>query len=558
MASKLSSFLAELKRRKVYHVAVVYVVVGFGVASGAQYVFEMTGLGMAPAWLVAILVILGFPIALVLAWAYEVRPEEPRESEKSAASVPRPSTSADRESIVVLPFDNMSPDPSDAYFADGLTEELVAELSCVGGLRVISRTTAMKLKGSDKDIATIGRDLNVQHVLEGSVRKAGNALRITAQLIDATTDEHLWAERYSGTMDDVFEIQETMARKIVDQLKVSLSPDEDDRLAKPRIAHAVAYECHLRAKQHLTEFTADGIDRAIGLLEKALEIEGPNELLFSTLGLAHTRLLALGMSSDEALVEEAEALAAKAFEINPDSPGGHVVRGSILSCQGRVQEAVAEFKQALRYDPENSSALGFLAMTAEHSGQVEAARGYFQRLAAVDPMSEGLNPTRSSFYNGEFEEAVEGFRVEWEVDPESPSTRWAYGVCLAWAGQIDEGAELLDRVADDDPTTTWGLFARFCAAALQGDRDRALAAMTPDLETLGGRQVQLAWMIGSCYAILGMVEESVAWLRQAMTLGFINYPFLAEHEPFFARIRSEPAVQDVFGEIKERWEAFEP
>ena len=320
-----------------------------------------------------------------------------------------------RKSIVVLPFDNLSPDPSDSYFADGLTEELIAELSGLAALRVISRTTARKLKSTDKDVSTIGTELKVQHVLEGSVRKAGNDLRITAQLIDVRTDEHLWAERYSGTMDDVFGIQESLARRIVDHLKVKLSPEEDDRLANPRVTQTLAYECHLRAKQHLTEFTAEGIDRAIELLTKALEIEGPNELLYSTMGHAHTLYLQLGVRLDEALLSEAEEWATKAFEMNPDSPGGHVVRGSALWCRGQMQESVEEFKKALRFDPENSSALAHLAITAEHAGHIEAARTYFERLAVVDPMSEGLNPTRSSYYNGEFEVAAEGFRVEWEM-----------------------------------------------------------------------------------------------------------------------------------------------
>jgi len=214
-------FLAELKRRKVYRVAAIYAAVGVAISLAVPDLFEAL---LLPGWatrLVIVLIAIGFPIALVLAWAYEVRPEEPRETE------PTPTTDIEtpeierKKSIVVLPFDNMSPDPADAYFSDGLTEEIITHLSYLRSLRVISRNSAMVLKGTEKDTRTIGEELDVQYVLEGSVRKAGNDLRITAQLIDAGKDEHLWAETYDGTMEDVFLIQERTARSIVDALRLS-------------------------------------------------------------------------------------------------------------------------------------------------------------------------------------------------------------------------------------------------------------------------------------------------------------------------------------------------
>ena len=461
------------------------------------------------------------------------------------------------KSIVVLPFENLSPDPDNAFFADGLTEELIAELSGVRALRVISRTTAMKLKDSGKDVAAISRDLDVQYVLEGSVHKAGNALRVTAQLIDAERDAHLWAERYSGTMDDVFDIQERLAREIVAQLKVKLSPAEDERITKPRISHHLAYECYLRARQLLIKPTEEASQGAIGLLEKALELEGPNELLYTAMGMAHARRF-FGSQSEKVLQEEAERWAAKVFELNPDSTGGRVLQGLVLYHQGRAQEAVVQFKQVLRSDPDNGDALMHLVFIAGCSGHLDAARSYYQRLAAVDPMAEGMNPEWTSYYSGEFERAVEGFRAEYELDPESPYTRWGWGMCLAWAGRIEEGCEIMGPAGEDSPETPFGAFVPFCVAALQGDRDRALAAMTPELEAFAKRDIQFPWMVGSCYTMLGMVDEAIAWLRQAVDRGFINYPFLAEQEPFLASIRSEPRFQELKKEVKRRWEAFEP
>lgn len=210
MASRLPVFLAELKRRKVYRVGAGYVIGGPAVLSAAELTLDPLGFeALRPC--VVILVLLGFPIALALAWAYEVRPEGSRETPND----PPPTVDAaidtsdtDRKSIVVLPFDNVSPDPGDAYFADGLTEEIITHLSCCGLLRVISRNSAMVLKGTQKSTRAIREELDVEYVLEGSVRKAGTDLRITAQLIDAASDEHFWAEKYDGVLQDVFGMQD--------------------------------------------------------------------------------------------------------------------------------------------------------------------------------------------------------------------------------------------------------------------------------------------------------------------------------------------------------------
>jgi serine/threonine-protein kinase len=464
----------------------------------------------------------------------------------------------EEKSIVVLPFENLSPDPDNEYFADGLTEELITELSTVRSLRVISRTTAMKLKDSDKDVGAIARDLDVQYVLEGSVRKAGDALRITAQLVDATKDAHLWAERYSGTMDDVFEIQERLARTIVDQLKVELTPEEKEDLVKGRPANTLAYECYLRAKQLMAQFTSDAIQRAIEILEKAIEAEGPNELLYTTMGLAHTRFFVLGIRRDEALFAKAEEWAAKVLEMNPNSAGASVIRGSVLFHQGRVQESVVQCKKALGTDPGNTDALFHLTYAAGCSGYIDVARSYLRERMRVDPRAEGANPSWFDYYDGRFEAAVSGYRLEYEIDPDSPYTMWAYGNVLIWAGDTDEGCALYDQLVERFPRTAFASFARFTAAAIRKERDRALEAMTPELEAVAGADIQLSWMIAAGYAQLGLVRDAMDWLRRAVGRGFISYPFLSEQEPFLAPIRSEPEFQELMHEVKRRWEAFEP
>ena len=199
-----------------------------------------------------------------------------------APEAPRPA--APKKAIVVLPFANLSPDPDNAYFADGLMEEVIADLSRVRALTVISRTSSVKLKETGWDLRRIGRELNVRYALEGSVRRAGSALRITAQLIDVETDAHLWAEKYSGTVDDVFDLQERLSRQIVEALQITLSPPEDREIAERPIADLRAFEYYQRARQEYYRYTAEGMAAARALAEHGLAVVGPHEALYGMLG----------------------------------------------------------------------------------------------------------------------------------------------------------------------------------------------------------------------------------------------------------------------------------
>ena len=202
----------------------------------------------------------------------------------AALEAPEAPAAAPKKAIVVLPFANLSPDPDNAYFADGLMEEVIADLSRVRALTVISRTSSVKLKETGWDLRRIGRELNVRYALEGSVRRAGSTLRITAQLIDIETDAHLWAEKYSGTVDDVFDLQERLSRQIVEALRITLSPPEDREIAERPIADIRAFEYYQRARQEYYRYSAEGMVAARALAEHGLAVVGPNEALYGMLG----------------------------------------------------------------------------------------------------------------------------------------------------------------------------------------------------------------------------------------------------------------------------------
>jgi TolB-like protein len=223
------------------------------------------------------------------------------------------------KSIAVLPFANLSTDPENEYFADGLTDEVTADLSRIGSLRVISRTSAMTFKRTTKDVSTIARGLGVRYILEGSVRRAGDRLRITAELIDAATDNHLWADKFDGSVEDVFAIQERLARVIVDALQLRLTADEDRRLADRPIADVHAYQCYLRARHEAWRWRGDAIDHAVQLLQNGLALVGDNARLYAALGHAYLQYREAGIDVGERPLQEAEACAEKVIALESAS-----------------------------------------------------------------------------------------------------------------------------------------------------------------------------------------------------------------------------------------------
>lgn len=224
------------------------------------------------------------------------------------------------KSIVVLPFEDISPGKDNEYFSDGLTEEIITDLSKVHDLLVISRNSAMTFKGTKKKTSEIAREVNVGYVLEGSVRKVGNNIRITAQLIDAVNDTHLWAEKYTGTLDDVFDIQEKVSRLIVDALKIKLSPQEKQKIEERPIDNVQAYELHIKAQYVMLSATEEGFERALQYIQKGLEIIGENEILYTDMGQVYLSYIEFGIHMEESYYKKAEKCAEKVFSLNPDFP----------------------------------------------------------------------------------------------------------------------------------------------------------------------------------------------------------------------------------------------
>lgn len=558
MASRLTLLLAELKRRKVYHVAVAYVLVGLAVAQGADWAFDLIELPNEASQLVAILLVLGFPVALVLAWAYEVRPEEPRKVEEDSPGTPAFSIAEDRRSILVLPFDNLSPDPGDSYFSDGLTEEITTHLSRIQALRVISRNSAMVLKGTQKSTTAIAEELNVQYVLEGSVRKAGNALRITAQLIDAEGDAHIWAEKYDGAMDDVFEIQEQVSQSIVTSLRLRLQPGEGGRLAERSVENPHAYECYIRAKTHMWLLTEDAHDRALELVERGLEIAGDSDILYALKGQIFFHQVDQMNRPPETyprLLEEARICADKALAINPRSVPAHELLGWISQQSADPQGVLRHFARALEMDPSSSAAHlmgGFgRAKAGVDLGTAEILLERLEKLDPLTPMNKG-GLGWLLWLTGRFDSAVEGWR-EWQL--ESERVRSPYRVFFAHLhaanGNLQEAVRLVELVRADSPehlATGLGTFLRW---AWFGEKKQALEAVTEDLEKGAWWDDGWSLFMADAYAMINECDRALYWLERAIDYGHTNARYLQEHDPFLKTLRSDDRFVGLMTKAKE-------
>jgi serine/threonine protein kinase/tetratricopeptide (TPR) repeat protein len=463
-------------------------------------------------------------------------------------------------SLVVLPFENISPDKENEYFSDGLTEEIITDLSQIKQLQVISRTSAMRLKGTDKDLKSIRRQLSVQYVLEGSVRKQGHDLRITAQLIDATRDVHLWAEKYSGTMDDVFDIQEKVSRSIADALEVKLSPEENEKIADRPIEDVKAYECYLQARNEIWSFTEEGLERALQLLQNGLKIVGDNALLYAAMGTAYWLYVNAGIKPGEEFIQKTEECVDKIFALVPDSSYGHFLRGAIHVNRGNMQDAVDDLKLALSLDPSNADAMLQLARVYASCGQISSASRWVKKLMEKDPLNTITYslPGYMDILEGKFDKAPESYMKMSEMDPHSPVSLWFYAWSLTFAGRNREAFDLIDQLKDIAPGTVYTSLGFFTKYALQGKKKEALGVVTPQLE-LGAKGVEyLSRDMAHGYALIDEKEKALDWLENAVERGFIAYPFLNDHDPFLDNIRGEERFKKLMERVKYAWETFRP
>ena len=467
---------------------------------------------------------------------------------------------APERAIVVLPFANLSPDPDNAYFADGLMEEVIADLSQVRALTVISRTSSVKLKDAGWDLQRVGRELNVRYALEGSVRRAGPELRITAQLIDIASDQHLWADKYSGTVDDVFDLQERLSRQIVDALRITLTPPEDRQIAERPIADIRAYEYYQRARQEYYRYTAEGMAAARALAEHGLQLAGPNEALYGMLGTVYawSPVVLLGEDEDSTL-RAAEDCARKAFELNPRSAQGLSIMGQVAYRRGQPGEAVRLLTEACAADPNNPDAMHQLGGAYLLGGRIGPMREITTRLVELDPLTPSNHCLLGLSWSlgGEPGAALAAHRRAVELDPKSTICRFCAGLALTLAGQPGEAAEEFDWLERQPEDNYLARVAVRFRGGLRGDRAAVLSPLGTAERTMAESDEYWSYLMASAYALVGEEDQALRWMEHTVRVrGWIDYVYFTRHDRFLERVRETRRFGELMGAARERYERF--
>ncbi len=453
--------------------------------------------------------------------------KEPRErfatsSEFAKALVwPKVTTPADQaamkqatapKSIAVLPFADMSAERENGYFTDGMAEEIINALTTIKALRVASRTSSFAFKGTTEDIRQVGRKLDVATVLEGSVRKAGMKLRITAQLVNVADGYQLWSQRYDRDMEDVFAIQDEIAQNIVKALSVILSEDEKRAIEKVPTANVEAYECYLRGRQFFHQFQKSSLEFARQMFSRAIDIDPTYALAYA--GMADScSILYTNFDASEANLLNADTASMRALELGPELAEAHVARGHAVSLQGRRAEAEAEFETALSLNPQLFDAAYMYGRALVAQGQLDRAAKMFERAAELRPedyVVPGLlggayaSLGRTADAQRAFKRQINAASKRLELNPDDPRALYMGGSALA---RLGEGARARE----------WA--------------NQALAINSTDATVL--------YNVACIYSSSGEVDESISLLERAVAAGFGHWNWI-EHDSDFDPLRASP------------------
>jgi adenylate cyclase len=387
-------------------------------------------------------------------------------------------------SVAVLPFVTMSPDPDEAYLGDGLAEDITNALARVTGLQVSARTSAFAFKGRAVDVRRIGRELRVATVLEGSVRKSGDRLRITAQLVKAADGYHLWSERYDRSARDVFAIQDEIAQSVVGALKVILADGDRRALVRMPTSSVRAYEYYLRGRHYFHQTRKQSLQYAREMFTRAIAEDPDFALAYA--GVADcSSLLHVYYPSAESAVEQAEEASRRAVELGPDLPDTHAARAFALSQQRRYDEAAAEFETAIHLDPGQFDARYFYGRQCFQRGLAADAVRWFEEAAAVrEDYQARFFAAQSYEVLGDEERALEAYgraldvaRRHLELYPDDPRAATMRAVASCRVGERQEGMHWAERALEIDPEDAGVRYNVACLYALEGECDRAIATL---------------------------------------------------------------------------------
>ena len=557
-SSPVVRFLSELRRRRVIRVAVVYAIAGWIVIEVASTM--LPGLNL-PAWtvtLVIALVVLGFPIAFLMGWMFDIGPggmqrTEPGPpaaevsaqqvtavmetalagdgKERRAATAPnqdvqpmRSSSLAENEgrrTIAVLPFVNMSGESENEYFSDGISEEILNLLTKLPQLKVASRTSSFSLKGEKVDIPTAARQLGVGTILEGSVRRAGERVRITAQLIEADSDSHLWSETYDREMKDVFAIQDDIAQSIVKALQVTLSPQERRAMQSVATSDPEAYDYYLRGRNYMYSMARRDYEHAIRMFEQAIKLDSKYALAYAGLADAYSHMYRYVEATLEN-VERANRASEQAVVLDRDSAEAHASRGMALFISERYDEAEAEFETAIARNPNLFEAWYYYGLASSSQGRIEKAAQLYTKASEVNPADFQV-PMFLAMAYASLGQKQEEMRVR-----------------LGALGTLERHLKL-------NPHDTRAIY--FAAQNLYriGERDKAVV-MAEQAMKQGMNEPVVLYNVACFYTGMGDKERAIDLLEQAVDQGWGDRAWM-ENDSDLVALHDEPRFQALLSRL---------
>ena len=423
---KIDNFFSELRRRNVYKVAIAYIVGGWALSQGIAQVFPVFDIPNSAIRLIVLLIILGLPVAVVLAWMFELTPQgikrtatadampaaaKPKKyiwlyvviigaaisiglfflgrytaSNSAGAARAETATGIPAKSIAVLPFENLSDDKNTAYFSDGITEEILNALAQIPNLKVAARRSAFQFKGNDLDLRKIGKVLGVAHILDGSLQKAGDQVRINVQLVDVQNGLQAWSEKYDRKLDNVFAVEDEIAKAIATKLRVQLTGGAGQPLVVDSTNNPQAHELYLRGLSLLAG-RGPGLREASDLFQQAVKLDASYAQAWGALAITELLLPSYGLDSFEAALPRGESAAQRALSLDPNTASAYIAVGVANSTRCRWPEADQAFRRALVLAPGDAEAVNQYAQFLSTVGQLEPCLREIERAQQLDPLS---------------------------------------------------------------------------------------------------------------------------------------------------------------------------
>jgi TolB-like protein len=574
------NFFAELKRRNVYKVAAAYAVVAWLLMQVASQIFPFFEI---PNWvvrLVVLLLIIGFPIALIIAWAFETTPEGIKRTEVADAAGQRSrggawiyvvligvalsiglffvgrytadhaahqqseaATSFPGKSIAVLPLLNESGDPKDEYFSDGLSEELIAALAQISGLKVIGRSSSFRFKDRKEEPRSIGEKLGVSTLLEGTVRRQGDNVRIVAELINAADGIELWTRTFDRQLKDIFAVQEEIARAVADSLKVTLLGSQDRPGQRGAPNNVEAHNAYLQGHFHFQRRNLEDYRKAVSYFDQAIRLDPNYALAYAERSEAWTFIGDL-TGQHEPAWSKARSDAEKAVAIAPDLAEAHAALGFVrFLVDWKFTEGLNELKRAKELSPSNPTANDVLARLIVYLGRIDEAERQGRQAVELDPLSVTAqnNLARILLFAGKLDEADAVARKSAELQPSAAATRRWQTVIAAQRG---DGKTAL-REAQLEPDEGYRRFELAVAQYVRGDPQAADAALA---DLIANGRDQLAYQIAEVYAVRGETDKAFEWLQ----ISFDNHDtgtLTLLIDPLLRGLRDDPRYKNLLAKL---------